>query len=81
MKLLLLALIAYLTKKGIIVLPFDLKWFSKKIKKMLNKVALINQITLHPVGVWTLLLNIIKPHIRWGRDIHFLTIKKMICNF
>jgi hypothetical protein len=36
MKLLLLALIAYLTKKGIIVLPFDLKWFSKKVKKTTN---------------------------------------------
>ena len=30
MKLLLIALIAYLAKKGIIVLPFNLKWFSKK---------------------------------------------------
>ena len=33
MKILLLVLIAYLAKKGIIVLPFDLKWFSKKDKK------------------------------------------------
>jgi len=32
MKLLLIALIAFLARKGIIVLPFDLKWFSKKIK-------------------------------------------------
>ena len=32
MKLLLIALIAYLARKGILVLPFDLKWFSKKSK-------------------------------------------------
>ena len=30
MKLLLIALIAYLAKRGIIVFPFNLKWFSKK---------------------------------------------------
>ena len=29
MKLLLLALIGYLAKRGIIVFPFNLKWFSK----------------------------------------------------
>jgi len=32
-KLLLLTLIAYLAKKGIFVLPFDLKWFSNKRKR------------------------------------------------
>ena len=31
MKLLLLALIGYLAKRGIIIFPFNLKWFSKKI--------------------------------------------------
>jgi len=30
MKLLLLALIGYLAKRGIIIFPFNLKWFSKK---------------------------------------------------
>tara|TARA_Y100001970_G_scaffold286425_1_gene408577 strand:+ start:460 stop:576 length:117 start_codon:yes stop_codon:yes gene_type:complete len=38
MKILLLALIAYLTKKGIIVIPFNLKWFSKESKKEGEKV-------------------------------------------
>jgi ribosomal protein L15E len=36
MKLLLLALIGYLAKRGIIVFPFNLKWFSKK-KMMIKK--------------------------------------------